>query len=545
MRSSSSPISCSVSQCGAQAQSQNVQVLWGSCYEGEGAPPYWPWITAITSYVELISDERLAELLQGGNTGIAEIVPQIIQKLPNLEKPPDAEPDQARFRLFESVATFVNNASTSEAMLIVLEDLHWADHASLTLLEFMISAVSGASVMFLGTYRDVELGRRHPLSQTLGALVREPSFQRIHLDSFSADEVGHFVESRTSISLEASDLELVHTRTGGNPLFLNELMRLQVEEGATNAETWKTGLPEGIREVIGRRLDRLSEECNEALSTASVIGSEFGFNQLQPVLEGVSTTRLLELTEEALSAGVIEESSHASGSYRFTHALIQETLSEELSVTGRVRLHARIAEAFEVVYGADTEIHAAELAHHYYQGAIVAGTEKMVHYSKLAGDQALAVHAPDEALIHYQRGLAAKEEQVIDGDTAALLFGLGRAQAATIEWNQEREAVATLVRAFDYYAEVGEVARAVEIAEFPLTTIAGHPSGAAQLISKAIGLVTADSPEAGRLLSRLGIVTGQEEGDYEGAQAAFEHAVNIAQETGDVALEMRTLAYAA
>ncbi|MCI0830090.1 MAG: AAA family ATPase [Chloroflexi bacterium] len=527
----------------SRAQSLGAEVMWGWCYEGDGAPPYWPWTTAITSYVERLNTEELASILTSGNTGISEIIPQIAQKLPGLAKPPALVPDQARFQLFDSVATFLNSGATSNPMLVVLEDLHWADHASLMLLEFVISAISGARLMLLGTYRDVELGRRHPLSLTLGKLLREASFQRIHLNAFDPDEVSQFVESRVSISLDAPDLELIHNRTGGNPLFLNELMRLQVEEA--DPQAWKTGLPEGVRDVIGRRLDRLSEKCNEVLSIASGVGPEFTFNLLRALLKEVTGDRLLELVEEALSARVIEQISGASGGYRFAHALIQETLQEELSMTGRVRLHVRIAQAIEQIYGQDAEIHAAELAHHYYHGAIVAGTEKMVHYSKLAGDHALAVHAPEEALLHYQRGLAAKEEQAIDDETAALLFGLGRAQAATIEWNQEREAVATLVRAFDYYAEVGEVARAIEIAEFPLTTIAGHSSGATQLISKAIALVNPNSPEAGRLLSRLGIVAGQEEGDYEGAKVAFDNAVNIAQKTGDVALEMRTLAYAA
>ncbi|MCZ6491016.1 MAG: AAA family ATPase [Acidobacteria bacterium] len=529
----------------AYAGGKDAQVLWGWCYEGDGAPSYWPWTHAIASYVERLSLERLSEILGDGNTRLAEIVPQISQKLPESLAAPAMEPDQARFQLFDAVATFLKNAAASGPLLIVLEDLHWADHASLMLLEFVVNGISATSLMVLGTYRDVDVGRRHPLSNTLAELTRNADFQRVHLNSFDPDEVGQFVESRTALSLNAADLELVHNRTGGNPFFLNELMRLQVAEGDSDTEAWKTGMPEGVRDVIGRRLDRLSEQCNEALSIASVIGPEFGFNQLQPLLDGFTGDQLLELVEEALSARMIEEAPVASGTYRFAHALIQETLNEELSMTGRVRMHVRIAETMEEIYGVDAENHAAELAHHYSQGTMVAGTEKMVLYSRLAGDRALAVHAPEEALVHFQRALAVKEEQAIDGETAALLFGLGRAQAATIEWNQQNEAVATLVRAFDYYAEAGEVARAIEIAEFPLTTIAGKSSGAIELISKAIALVKNDSPEAGGLLSRLGIATGQEKGDYQGAQAAFAQAVDIARKTGDVALEMRTLAYAA
>ena len=161
-----------------------------------------------------------------------------------------------------------------------------------------------------------------------------------------------------------------------------------LEEGDADAEDWKTGLPEGVRDVIGRRLDRLSEKCNVALAFASVIGPEFGFNQLQPLLEDVAGDQLLELVEEALSARVIEELPGATGRYRFAHALIQETLNEELSMTSRVRLHVRIAGMMEATYGDDADSHAAELAHHYSQGAMITGTEKMVRYSGLAGEQA-------------------------------------------------------------------------------------------------------------------------------------------------------------
>ena len=165
----------------SRAESLGVQVMWGSCYEGAGAPPYWPWTTAITSYVERLNTEELASILTSGNTGISEIIPQIAKKLPGLAKPPALAPEQARFQLFDSVATFLNGSATSNPMLVILEDLQWADHASLMLLEFVISVVSGARLMLLGTYRDVELGRRHPLSLTLGKLLREASFQRIHL----------------------------------------------------------------------------------------------------------------------------------------------------------------------------------------------------------------------------------------------------------------------------------------------------------------------------------------------------------------------------
>jgi len=534
------------SELAALAETKDVQVLWGSCYEGGGAPPYWPWTHAIGSLVDRLGGENLAAILGDGKTSLAEIIPQIAQNLPDMPEPPVMEPEQARFQLFDSVSTFLRNASTSGPILIMLEDLHWADNASLMLLEFVITEMSGARLMLLGTYRNVELGRRHPLSRTLGALVREANFQRLHLNSFDLDEVGQFVESRASISLEASDLELVYNRTGGNPLFLNELMRLQAEDGDADAEAWKTGLPEGVRDVIGRRLDRLSEECNEVLSIASMIGPDFGFSQLCTLLEEATGDRLLGLLEEALTARVIEESPDAPGRYRFTHALIQETLSEELSVTGRVRLHARIAEALEVLYGEDAEANAAELAHHFAGAKSVLGTERLVRYSLLAGERALVAFAWEEASAVFQRGLDAKEGQSRDAETAALLFGLGRAQVAALPRHRSYEVVNTMRQAFDYYVATNDIPRALAVAEYPFSTSTLRGStGITSLLSEAQTLVPPDSLQAARLLARYGDALNSERGDHEGAIRALVQAQVIAQRENDEQLESDTLARAA
>ena len=189
-------------------------------------------------------------------------------------------------------------------------------------------------------------------------------------------------------------VEAVHRQTEGNPLFVTEVVRLLVQEGeltqekAGQRDSWSVRIPEGVREVIGRRLDRLSERCNETLTIASVIGREFTLEHLGPLIEDLTEDRLLEVLEEALSARVIEELPRSVGRYQFTHALIQETLAGELSTTRKVRLHARIAEALEDVYGTEAEAHAAELAHHFAEAA--AGSAKLVHYSLLAGDRALA-----------------------------------------------------------------------------------------------------------------------------------------------------------
>jgi tetratricopeptide (TPR) repeat protein len=381
-------------------------------------------------------------------------------------------------------------------------------------------------------------------------------FQRVLLRGLSQQDVGRFIEVAAGVDPPAGLAEAVHTQTEGNPLFVTEVVRLLVQEGELTQESgtrdsWTVRIPEGVREVIGRRLNRLSQRCNESLTIASVIGREFELRQLAPLVEDMSEDRLLEVLEEALAARVIEELPQAVGRYQFTHALIQETLAEELTLTRRVRLHARIGETLEQLYGDNADAHATELAHHFAEAEAVLGTDKLVRYSLLAGERALASYAYEESLSHFQQALTAKgvpltgTEPAKDAEAAALLYGLGKARLSTQERRQVQEAVDTLGRSFDYYERTGDVARAVTVAEYPLPALSQGRTGIAQFVARALELVPPDSQQAGRLLSTYGAELGRVENDHQGAEEAFDRALAIARREGDLALELRTLAASA
>ena len=536
---------------------RSAQVLWGRCYEEQGMPPYWPWVQAIRSYVRERDPDQLRSEMGAGAADIAEVVSDVKERLPDLKPPPQLDsPEQARFRLFDSITAFLKSASQKQPLVLVLDDLHWADQPSLLLLQFVARELGNSRLLLVGTYRDVELSRQHPLAETLGELTRERLFQRVLLRGLSQQDVGRFIEVAAGVDPPSGLVEAVYTQTEGNPLFVTEVVRLLVQEGELTQESgardsWTVRIPEGVREVIGRRLNRLSQRCNETLTIASVVGREFELRQLTPLVEDISEDRLLDVLEEALGALVIEELPQAVGRYQFTHALIQETLAEELTLTRRVRLHARIAETLEELYGANTEAHAAELAHHFAEAEAVLGADKLVHYSLLAGERALAAYAWEEAGDHFEQGLTAKGvlltgmEPALDKEAAALLFGLGQARLATLDRFEMHRAIAFLRRAFDYYADAGDVNRAVAVAQSRYPSRGGQSTGVAQLIARALTLVAADSHQAGELLSRHGYVLGMEEGDYEGAREAFGRALNIAQCEQDLALEMRMLTEAA
>ena len=216
---------------------RQAQVLWGRCYEGEGAPPYWPWVQAIRSYVRDVDPEQLRSEMGAGAADIGHVVSDVRDRLPGLEAPPQLEPEQARFRLFDSITAFLKSAGGRQPLVLVLDDLHWADHPSLLLLEFLAKELGNARLMVIGTYRDVELSRQHPLSQTLGELTRSAAggFQRVLLRGLGQEDVGRFIELASGVTPPTGLVEAVHRQTEGNPLFVTEVVRLLVQEGHLSA----------------------------------------------------------------------------------------------------------------------------------------------------------------------------------------------------------------------------------------------------------------------------------------------------------------------
>ncbi|MCI0437907.1 MAG: AAA family ATPase, partial [Chloroflexi bacterium] len=211
---------------------------------------------------------------------------------------------------FDSITTFLKRASHGQPLVIVLDNLHWADASSLRLLEFFAQELSVARLLLIGTYRDVDVSRGHPLYSVLGELARVRGFQRVLLRGLSEDEVSGVIEVVGGVSPTANLAALVYRETEGNPLFVGEIARLLSQEGkleSGDVDERDFRLPEGVREVIGRRLDRLSAECNEVLRVASVIGREFSIQQLERLIDGMSEDRLLNVLDEALMARIIEE----------------------------------------------------------------------------------------------------------------------------------------------------------------------------------------------------------------------------------------------
>jgi len=393
------------------ARLQHFQVLQGRCYEGEGAPAFWPWVQMIRSYLDTCNPtEVLAD--KSGAAAIAEVVPEIRARMGVLEAPPPLEPAQARFRLFESVTAFLRNASRTKPLLLILDDLHWADAPSLLLLVFLARELRSARMLVVGTFRDIALARHHPLARALGDLARLGVGDRIPLGGLSEADVARCIEISTRSTPSPALVKTVYTQTEGNPFFVSEVIKLLTSEGRLKAkgEASTSGMlmPQSVREVIGLRLNHLSEDCNKALATASVVGSEFSVSVLQRVSD-LPADRLLEVLDEAVAARVVNELPQAAGQFTFSHALIREVLYEELGVNLRVRLHRRAGAALEEMYAFELDEHIDELANHFLRGAAGGDVDKAIEYAIRAGRRASSRTAYEEAAAHYERALEALE----------------------------------------------------------------------------------------------------------------------------------------
>jgi predicted ATPase len=340
------------------------------------------------------------------------------------------------------VTGFLRNAAAVKPLLIVLEYLHWGDRGTLDLLQHLARNLQGARLLLVATYRDVEVDRSHPLSATLAELRRIGSFGRVLLRGLTAEEVQRMMGGITGQEVRWAFAEAVHRQTEGNPLFVQEVLRYLVEEGlivreggrwqrAGGATAPEMAIPEGLRDVIGKRLSRLSTECNRVLAVAAVIGRDFALETLQLPEAAPSEEELIVALEEATHVGVLEDQSRGGTvRFRFAHAFFRQTLYEEIFTPRRLRLHQEVARALERQYAARLDEHAAELAEHFSQSSDPADLAKAVRYGELAARRAVAVYAYGEAVHHLEQGLLGQE--VLDPDDKAkrseLLLALSEAQ---------------------------------------------------------------------------------------------------------------------
>jgi tetratricopeptide (TPR) repeat protein len=390
------------------AHGDGFAVCWGTCNEDVGAP-YEPWIEVCTHLVEHAPLALLAAHVDRHGGEVSRLARNLARRMPDAPAPLASDAETERFLLFAAIAGLLAEVSASVPICVVLDDFHWADGQSVALLKYLMRKVEQAPVAVIVTYRDSDLGKDHPLTDGLVDLRRLADVERVALQGLAAGEVAQVLVSAAGHELDDGGLALageIAAETDGNPFFVGEVLRSLLESGRllydeesgrwTVDRSTAIGLPESVRDVVERRVDRLGEQAREALTLAAVIGRSFDLELLAKVVE-MSEGRLLDQLEVAVSASLLDESTESVGQFRFVHALINQTLYDGLGATRRARMHHRVARALEELRGSDPGERLGELALHWRLATAAGNGPKAAEYAARAGQQALDSLAPAEA----------------------------------------------------------------------------------------------------------------------------------------------------
>jgi transcriptional regulator with XRE-family HTH domain/tetratricopeptide (TPR) repeat protein len=399
------------------AASLGMATHFGHMYEeGFSSVPYLPFVQVLREYVLERSVENLRGEVANLASDVARILPEVCDVL-GVAPRPTRDPEEDRWRLLTAVTDFLRAAARQRPLMLILEDLQWADRGTLDLLVFLSRRLAGTRLLVVCTYRDVEVDRAHPLAAALVELRRGANVTRIPVRGLGVSDVLQMVSSLVGEEVDLAIAEAVQQQTEGNPLFVQEIARYLVEEGLFKikiqthpsnsgpGELLSSPVPEGVRDVIGRRLSKLSAECNQALSAAAVIGREFGLQTLQQVTD-LDEEVLVEALEQAHRMHVLDDASVAGEvRFRFNHALFRQTLYEELFTPRRLRLHQRVARVLEAQYSSHLEEHAAELSEHFAQSSDATDLGKARQYAEMAAAKATRVSAHGEAVRYLRSAL--------------------------------------------------------------------------------------------------------------------------------------------
>ena len=424
-----------------------TRVLWGRCHETEGAPAFWPWMQVLRTYVNAAPADLLRTQVGSVGAEVARIVPALRARCPDVGDLDAArdDPEAVRFRLFDAVATFLRAVARDELLVLVLDDLHWADSESLLLLTFLAREIRDVRLLVVGTYREVEMRQAAAVPRILGDLAR--TSHRVALIGLAVLDVARYVTAAAGHQVPEEVVHAIHRATEGNAYFVTEVVQLLRAEGRLDSPAAlrsRIELPDGVRDVIRRRVDPLPDPTRRLLEAASVLGRELDLAVLAHVM-GADVPAIFEGLSPALALGAMTLVADSPRRVRFAHALLQETLVADLGAGTRADLHRRAGEALEAVHADALDPILGEIAHHYFEAAPLGTLGKAIERASLAGFRAYARLGYEEAAGHFERALQASRAGGVAADRRlSLLIAFAQAQEAA---GDDGGARATLIEA--------------------------------------------------------------------------------------------------
>jgi eukaryotic-like serine/threonine-protein kinase len=517
-------------------------VLSGTGHEADTAPAYWPFAQAIRSYVREADPVGLAWQLGVDGPEIARIAPELRERVPSIGPAEPIEGDEARFRFFEAVASFLAGVAASRPLTLALDDLHWADSSSIELLRFLTHRVSGSRLLIAVTCRPEEAGEREGLQRLLADLDEVSNRLRLSLGGLDREAVARFIELTVGQQPAAALVDGIHERAGGNPFFVAELVRLIASEGDLDGLEGSVGsIPRGVTDAVRRRIDRLEPATGTTLEVAAVLGRRFE----RRLVEEVAGEGAGDALEEAVACRILRRGAEPASTelYEFAHAVFREAVYEQLEPDRRADLHLRAGEAIEHLRSAEQ---LPALARHFIAAGERADAAKGLDYALRAGRQAAAQLAHADAAEHLGRALELLAGGEDRAGELALRLELGD---ELIRSGRFRDARKVLDSAADLARELGDVESLAHAAVgvSALSQAGVRDEGIVALLESALEAIGDGRPA---LTSRLLIGLAQEHywGDAERSAALAEEAERLAREAGDdlalaEALSVRQFSY--
>jgi class 3 adenylate cyclase/tetratricopeptide (TPR) repeat protein len=431
-------------EVGRALHDDGATVLYGRCDDGL-AMPFQPFVEAFDYYAINAEDDLISQHIAPQQRLLVRLMPRWARARAQSHRSPaespsvtEQDPETERYALFAAVSSFLASASRDAPIVLVVDDLHWADTATLLLLKHIVTVGEPMRVVIIATYRHSELSTTHPLTATLAALRREAAVHRVRLAGLEDSDVVALMEALAGHGIEGGAVELAHAlrrETDGNPFFVNELLRHLAEVGAIRQDDvghWEgssgldtTNLPDGVREVISYRVGRLGDAAQRILTAAAVIGRDFDVDLLAGVTER-SEDEVLDVIEEGVAAALLTELT--PDRFSFAHALVQHSLYEDTPAGRRRRLHLRIAETLEEMYGANPGDRIGEIARHWLEATRLVDATRAMSYARKAGESALERLAPEEAITWFSRAIEVADGHAGELELVGLQVDLGTSQ---------------------------------------------------------------------------------------------------------------------
>jgi class 3 adenylate cyclase len=470
-------------------------VLWGACHEGEWSPPFEPFVQALDAYV----DATPADVLRSEIGPVAGVLSQLSSGVrdafPDALPPAPVQPDEERYRLAEAVMRVLDAVSARAPVLVVLDDLHWSDSATVAMIRRAARAAAQRPVLVLGLYRASDLTEGHPFTHAVHELPRETEVQFVRLEGLEELAVSRLLTMLADQDVDTEVVERIARETGGNPFFIRELLLHLLEEGAlkqTDDGSWTAPrgapdvrVPESVRQVLGKRLLRMMPETTALLKAAAAFDGPFRFDVVTRVA-GLEESAALDALDEALETEVLAQGD-ADETYRFSHALLRHALYTELNPSRRTRLHRSVADALRGALGGDTTVaQHAEIAEHFHRSRTLDGADNGVEHAVAAAQHARAIGSFAEATHNYE--IAIDLCRTDDVRMPRLRAALALVHAWALRWD---DAIATALEAADGIVRTEGEAPAADFLALTAATIstAGSEAHSWRLVPRGFELV--------------------------------------------------------